>query len=419
MKPVARTLLLILSTLPLVAQQPAQQNNEARLRGALQAKTGAVSLPGGVIEISREIVLAPDVHDLEIRGAETTVKASAAFRGRALIVLTAGKNITIRGLSLNGNREAFPQPVPPPQSAAMLSRVVANNGILAEGTAGLEIAQVKVTQVAGFPILVNGGHNVHIHDVEITESGSLDVSGHNNGSGGIVLEEGVTDFEILHALIGKVRGNGIWVRSVSAADSAASGVASRGRIADNEFAILARAAIELNHASGVTIENNIGHMIGFPGDEVLTGGTALPAAIASSGGVAHSTIRDNTFEQIAGRCLSLDGFSDGEVTGNECSDGLFNGLLIRGMGNRITGNHFTGLNKAHRDQPESLRAGIYIAAGASGNTLGANEISGYGMAQHCIGGPGFLEGRGTANTVAKNVCSDGAAFGWLRPAIPR
>jgi hypothetical protein len=402
---------------PVFAQSQPSKSAEARLRGALQAKTGTVALPGVVIEISREIVLPGDAHDLTIRGSNTTIKASAEFRGRALIVASAGRNIAIRDLSLDGNRGAFPQPVAPAQAGAMLSRVVANNGIVAEGIAGLEIAQVKATQIAGFPILVNGGRNVHIHDIEITESGSLDASGHNNGSGGVVLEEGIADFEILHALIGKVRGNGVWIRSAD------NSIAARGRIADSEFAILARAAIELNHATAVTIENNTGHMIGFPGEETVTTGTMLPAAITSSGAVDHVAIRNNTFEQIAGRCFSLEGFSDGEMTGNGCSASLFNGLLIRGTGNKITGNHLTEINSAHRDQPESLRAGIYLAGGASGNTIDSNEISGYGMAQHCIGGPGMTDAGAAANKITKNVCSDGVAFGWLphslRPSTPR
>ena len=137
-----RFLILFLSTLPLLAQQ---QNPETSLRTALQTKTGMATLPGGVIEISREIVLPSDAHDLDIHGADTTIKASAAFRGRALIVFPAGRNIKVHDLSLDGNRDAFPQPVPPPPAAAMLSRVVANNGIISEGVIGLEIAQVKAS----------------------------------------------------------------------------------------------------------------------------------------------------------------------------------------------------------------------------------------------------------------------------------
>jgi hypothetical protein len=263
--------------------------------------------------------------------------------------------------------------------------------------------------MAGFSILVSGGRNIRIHDVEIADSGSLDADGHNNGTGGIVLEEGANDFEILRALIGKVRGNGVWIRSADGSPGAV-----QGRIADSEFDILARAAVTLNRAATVTIENNTGRMLGFPGEEASIGGTALPSAIASTGGVTHATIRNNRFEQIAGRCLSLDGFGDGEVTGNECSEGLFNAILIRGTGNRIAGNRLTGLNTARREQPESLRAGIYLANGASGNTLEGNQISGYGMAQHCIGGPGE-----SANTILKNSCSDGPSVARLQPARPR
>ncbi len=404
MKPV---IAFILAALPLLSQQ----TPEAQLRAALQTKTGAITLPTGVIEISREITLPADAHDLNITAANTTIKASAAFRGRALLVLPAGKNIAIHDLSLDGNRAAFPEPLGAPPPTAMLSRVVANNGIIAEGMQGLEITALKATQVAGFPILITGGHNIHIRDAVITDSGTLDPAGHNNGSGGVVLEEGVTDFEIVHALIGKIRGNGIWIRSTT---SGATATAARGVISDSEFTILARAAIELSHATAITIENNTGHMIGFPGEEAVASGAVLPTAISASGSVDHVAIRNNSFDEIAGRCLTLEGFNDGEVTGNTCAEDLFNGFVIRGTGNHITANHLTGLNHAHRDQPESLRAGIYLAVGASGNTLDGNDIAGYGMALHCVGGPAV-----DANKIAKNLCSDGASVARLLPAIPR
>ena len=400
-------IVLVLCALPLLSQQ----TPEAQLRTALQTKTGAVTLPTGVIEISREITLPADAHDLNITGTNTTIKASSNFRGRALLILPAGKNIAIRDLSLDGNRAAFPEPLGPPPPTAMLSRVVANNGIVAEGVSGLEIAGLKATEIAGFPLLINGGHNIHIRDAVITDSGTLDPAGRNNGSGGIVLEEGVTDFEIVHALIGKIRGNGIWIRS---ATSGSTATAARGVISDSEFTILARAAIELSHATAITIENNTGHMIGFPGEEAVTSGAVLPTAISASGSVDHTAIRNNSFDQIAGRCLTLEGFSDGEVTGNTCAEDLFNAFVIRGTANHITGNHLAGLNHAHRDQPESLRAGIYLAVGASGNTLDGNDIAGYGMALHCIGGPGM-----EANKLSKNLCSDGASVARLQPAIPR
>ncbi len=385
------------------------QENEVSLREALQAKTGTVTLTGGTVEISREIVMPGDAHDLKIAGGGTTIKAASTFRGRALIVLPAGKNIQIQSLKLDGSRVIFTQPVGQVPASTVLSREIANNGIFADGVTGLEISQVRITEIAGFPIVVDTGRNIRIHDVEIGESGSLDAEGHNNGTGGILLEEGTTDFEVQHALMGKVRGNGIWIRSAEG-----SAAASKGRIADNEFAIVARAAIELNHVTDVTVENNIASMIGFPGEETRTGGTAMPSAITSTGSVEHALLRDNTFGQIAGRCLSLDGFNAGEVSGNSCSDGLFNGFLIRGAGNRVIGNRLTGLNQARRDQPDSLKTGIYLAGASSGNTLDGNQVSGFGMAKFCIGGPSIA-----SNNIVKNVCSDGASVARLQPARPR
>ena len=87
--------------------------------------------------------------------------------------------------------------------------------------------------------------------------------------------------------------------------------------------------------------------------------------------------------------MSLDGLSNSEVTGNTCSEGLFNAVLIRGVGNHVSGNRFTRSQQVpHRDQPGiAPRRPSYLAGGATGNTVEANEISGYGMAQHCVGGP--------------------------------
>ena len=123
---------------------------EAQLRTALEAKAGAVNLSPGIVEISREIVLAPDSHDLDIRGAGLIIKASAAFRGPALIVIPAGKNIRIHDLLLDGDRDAIARPIDLPQAETMFSRFIPNNGILAEGVTGLEIANVKAKNIAGF-----------------------------------------------------------------------------------------------------------------------------------------------------------------------------------------------------------------------------------------------------------------------------
>ena len=56
---------LILSSL-LAAATP-----EAQLRHRFSKKTGAITLPAGTIEISREIVFPSDAYDLDISGVTT------------------------------------------------------------------------------------------------------------------------------------------------------------------------------------------------------------------------------------------------------------------------------------------------------------------------------------------------------------
>ena len=439
-------------------------STESQLRTALAVKTGSITLPSGTIEISREIILAPDAHDLDIRGAGTILKAAATFRGRALIVLPAGKNIRIHDLALDGNRDVVGRPTGLPPSEAMFSRFTQNNGILAESVTNLEIAQVKAKGIAGFAILVNAGHTVRIHDVQITESGGLNARKRNNATGGILLEEGTIDFEVLQCQIANVRGNGIWTHSLYKSPRNA-----RGHIAGNEFAQIGRDAIQVGHAMDVRVENNRGRMIGYPPEEVDVEGQAFPVAVDTSGNVERSFYRNNQFEEIDGKCFDLDGFHDGEVTGNTCTNedselksypygnfgiimnnanpdmqsrnikitdntingGLFGGIFIIGTGHTITGNHLTRLNLAHcndpgpinchyaPNQPDLLRTGIYLGAGAErpdmakGNTVTGNDISGYGMSRHCIGGaPGVSL---AANTIARNDCSDEQTFAGLTP----
>ncbi len=438
----------------------AAQTPETLIRTALAAKTGAVKLPAGVVEVSREIVLPGDAHDLDIQGAGTTIKASAAFRGRALLVISAGKNIKIRGLSLDGNRDTIARPLGLMPSDAMFSRVTPNNGILAEGVTDLEVAEVKAARIAGFAILVNAGHGVRIHNVEVSDSGGVNAARHNNTTGGILLEEGTTDFEVIDCRIGNVRGNGVWTHALYRSPRNA-----RGRIAGNEFAMIARDAIQVGHATEIRVENNRGRSIGFPAPDVDPQGQ--PVAVDTAGNVDKSVYRNNQFEEVDGKCFDLDGFHDGEVSENTCSnldtvghypfgnfgivmnntnpdmqsrniritgntvDGMrFGAIFIIGSGHTVSGNHLMHLNLAHcndpgpidcgavPNQPDILRTGIYLGAGAErpdaakGNVVEGNEISGYGMSRHCIGvAPGVSL---AANTVSKNECSDESAVARAR-----
>ena len=197
-----------------------------------------------------------------------------------------------------------------------------------------------------------------------------------------------------------------------------------------------------------------------------------PVAVDTAGNVDKSVYRNNQFEEVDGKCFDLDGFHDGEVSGNTCLnldvathypfgnfgivmnnsnpdmqsrniritnntvDGVhFGGIFIIGSGHTVTGNHLLHLNLAHcndpgpincggvPNQPELLRSGIYLGAGAGrpdvskGNVVEDNEISGYGMSRHCIGvAPGVTL---AANMVSKNECSDESAVARALFAKPR
>lgn len=352
----------------------AADSPEVLLRRALAAKTGAVTLPSGTIEISREIPLAPDAHDLDIRGSGTVIKASDVFRGRALIVIPGGKNIKIRDLTLDGNRDVVGHLMNLPPAGTLLSRFVPDNGIVAEGVAGLEIGPMKAKHIAGFAVIASSSHEVRIHHVDVTESGGFNAQRKNAAGGGIAIEEVTSDFEIHGCLFGTIRGTAITVRS-----------SQRGKIFENEFRAIARDAIHVTQATGVSIDNNHAEQIGIPLEEV-----DAPGAL----------------------CMRLERFNGGQITGNTCSEALLGAVSVDGTQVKITGNHFTGLNVAKRDS-----SGIFLAPGSKDITIEGNEVSGNGMSLRCVGAA--PEVAASANKVLKNECSDEASVAQLRPAIRR
>ncbi len=444
----------------------AQTSPELTLRKSLKA-TGIVKLPPGVTEITREIELPANSHDLTIDGASATLKLSDRFFGRALFVCTHGHNIHFRNLSIDGNRKVLARPVGLAPSDRTFARFTPANGILAEETSGLEITSSKFREMAGFAVLVSHSNHVRINGVTVEESGSLNLKKRNNATGGILLEEGTTDFEVSACELTGISGNGIWTHSMYGSPRNV-----RGLIAGNKIVRVARDAIQVGHASEITVEKNAGAEIGYPIEQVEIESQAIPVAIDTAGDVDRSVYRENQFAQVNGKCIDLDGFHDGEVSGNACVnqearsaypqgnfgivlnnsnpdmrsknvrivdntiDGwLYGGIVVIGTGHTITGNHLLHLNMAHCNdeaqqfgclylggEPDVLRSGIYLRKGnhrpdpASGNVIENNEITGFGMSRYCIAvGPGVEEKK---NRIAHNDCSDesqvSAALGSLR-----
>jgi ubiquinone/menaquinone biosynthesis C-methylase UbiE len=368
-------ILLALALSSLFAADP----TEAQLRKAFEAKTGVITLPAGEILVSREILLAPDVHDLEIRGANTTIKASDTFRGRALLVLTAGRNIKIHDLALDGNRDTTGRMMALPPAGTLYSRALPGNGIVAESVTGLEIYNVKAHHIPTFALLLNNSHNIKLHDVEVSDSGGFSPQRRNNATGGIALEENTTDFEIRHCRFGGLRGTGITLRATD-----------RGRLTDNEFAVIARDGIRIQDSKNITVDANQIRQIGFPAEELDGRAT----------------------------CITLDHVTSSELRGNTCAETLLGAVVLQGSGIKVNGNQMTALNIAHQNT-----SGIYLEPGTLNVTIEGNVISGSGMGNHCVGAAPTVDLK--SSRILKNDCSDEASVAlaspapWSSPPSPR
>jgi hypothetical protein len=428
---------------------------EAKLRKTLSTQiTGVVQLPPGVTEITSELTLGPGAHDLEIVGSGSILKMDETFRGRAVIVAEDVQRIHFRDFSLDGNRSVLQKPLDmaPPENAFRV--YYPNNGILADRVEGIEISKVRLSNVVGFPILVSRSSKVRIHDVLVEDSGSLNLKKRNNLSGGVLIEEGTSDFEVRDSTFRRILGNGLWTHSLATSLRLKDGLFTR-----NKFDTIARDAIEIGHATRVKVDSNTGRSIGYPVDAVDVENGGTPVAIDTAGNVDNSEYTRNSFEEINGKCFDLDGFHDGRVTDNRCVsrklpaeyvfghfgivmnntdpqvraenvliqgnviDGTkYGALFLMGRSHRILNNQFLHINKAEcnetkqflcvykNDEPNMLDAGIYLGTGVArrekteGNVIQGNTISGHKMKTRCITtGPGVSL---AANKVSGNVCSD-------------
>ncbi|MBI1792491.1 MAG: right-handed parallel beta-helix repeat-containing protein, partial [Acidobacteria bacterium] len=409
-----------------------------------------VRLPAATIEIGHEVAVSREV---EIDGGGARLHAAPGFRGRALLLVQSAARIRMRDFSIDGNRAAIEKSAGLPPSNVPFARFTAGNGILIENSSEVEIAKVAFSEIAGFAILVNASRVVRIEGVRVENSGSRNAAGRNNATGGILIEEGSSLFDIRGCALRNILGNGIWTHSLYTSPRN-----SKGRISGSRFEEIGRDAIQIGHATEVEVVDNAGRRIGFPTDAVDIEAQAVPVALDTSGNTDRCVYARNKFEDVNGKCIDLDGFHHGEVRGNSCvnrqpveaypfggvgivfnhfnpdmeSEGIvvegneidgpnFGGIFVIGSGHRITGNKLRNLNRAHcneeaarfgcyypPEQPDMLRSGIYLGRGTvrpapvKGARIERNEISGFKMAERCIlAAPGVSIGD---NLITGNRC---------------
>ena len=348
-------------------------------------------------------------HDIKLVGSSSgsTLVLDPGFQGSAAITIDSASNVTLSGFSIVGNRSDLKSDWYLPLKEAAFADYYTGNGIVVRNSANVTIRGVRISSIRAFPIIVNATSKTLIDSVTIKDSGTLNRDGHNNTTGGILIEEGSSGFEVRNSDLMRVTGNGIWTHSYARSPRQSDGV-----IRNNVINTVARDAIQVGHATRVRVENNRGSEIGFPVDYVDFPGYATPVAIDTAGNVDHSMYTGNNFTNVAGQCIDLDGFHDGEVTNNSCINqpavaaqwiGLhfgilfgnhdpgmtssniivarntiqgfaYGGVFLIGDHNRIEDNHFLYVNVAEcgtqpvpakcnalPDQPDALRSGIYLS----------------------------------------------------------
>jgi hypothetical protein len=396
-----------------------------------------VQLAPGTVEIHTEMVLEDGA---EVRGAASgsVLRAAPDFHGRALIVVR-GSHVLLRDFAVDGNRGKLEARLGLPGYDVPFARYTPCNGVLAEGVSHLTILNVRFREIAGFSVLVSRSRQVAIDGVRVDDSGSRNTAGRNNTTGGILLEEGTSDFRVTRCELRNIRGNGIWTHSLYTSPRNARGV-----FAGNRFDSIGRDALQVGHATEMRVEGNTGTRIGYPEETVDVEGRAIPVGVDTAGNVDRSVYARNQFSVVNGKCFDLDGFHDGEVSGNVCKDvagyGIvmnntnpdmqsrkvriednlldgvkYGGIFVIGENHVIRHNRLLNLNTARcgcyytAGEPDMFRSGIYLGksaerpAPARGNRIEENEITGYEMESHCIGiAPGILP---DWNIVRGNRCS--------------
>lgn len=415
--------------------------------------SGRMQLPPGVIELNRPLIVPRGARNLTIVGAGTTLRASDNFRGEALIVVRDAAVITFARMRLDGNRGKLARAMGLPPSDRSFAEFTPLNGILAERVEGLTVDSVEFREVAGFAVVAAASRRVAISRSRVRDSGSRNAAGRNNATGGVLIEEGSSDFRVERCTFRNVLGNAVWTHSLYT--SPRNGP---GRIAHNSFADIGRDAIQVGHATKVRVEFNTGTRIGYPMDAVDVEGGGTPVAIDTAGNVDASTYAGNRFTEINGKCIDLDGFHHGDVRGNVCvnrsaaaaypfghygivfnntnpdmqSDGIrvignhiegtkYGGIFLIGSNHIVTNNRLLRLNTAgcnesrlqfgclfDMQQPDLLQSGIYLGGKADrpavtrGNTIRGNRIAGHKMRERCIAaGPGVTA---SEQNIHGNIC---------------
>lgn len=389
-------------------------------------------LSPGLIELHQPIALEAGT---ALRGAPqgTTLHLAPDFRGAAAVI--AASRTRLSGFTIDGNRSALEVKQNLPPYDQPFAGFTAANGVVAGNADDVQISGVVFRNIAGFAILATHVTHFEVRDVIVEDSGSHNPTGGNNATGGILIEEGSADFAVEQSTFRNILGNALWTHSLYRSPRN-----MRGLFARNLIDTVGRDAIQIGHATDMTVGDNYAVHIGFPAAVSDLANGAIPVGIDTAGNVENTLYVDNRISEINGKCMDLDGLHDSEIRGNVCINSqppaayplgnysivmndtnpdmhtrnirivenlvvrpVFGAVFVIGERNLIARNRFLELNTARCNQnlahyqclyavadPRILEAGVYFGRGAErpaparNNLVEGNLITGWNMKTGCV-----------------------------------
>ena len=368
----------------------------------------------------------------------------------AALTIAGPCRVIVRRVTFTGNRATAPQGQALPPSDRRFADHYQGNGLLLMGSAEVVVEDSSFAEITAFSILASGVGKIRISRCKFRDSGSRNSLGRNNATGGVLLEDGTAHFVIEDSSFAGILGNAAWTHSRY--NHVRNGP---GAVRRNTFDTIGRDAVQVGHATGVEVVDNVISRVGYPVDAIDVEGGGTPVGIDTAGNVDSSSYLRNRMTEINGKCFDLDGFHHGSVAGNSCvntkdhpfghfgivmnntnpdmqSVGIriegnrfegmkYGGIFVIGSGHVIRKNIMTRLHTAHcseaaaqpgcthfEGEPDLLRTGIYFgrraerAAVTRGNRVEGNTIRGWRMDRKCIGFAPGVESKD--NLVAGNLC---------------
>ncbi|MDX2178637.1 MAG: right-handed parallel beta-helix repeat-containing protein [Bryobacteraceae bacterium] len=318
---------------------------------------------------------------------------------RAVIDIRGEKQVRIRNVVIDGQRDRYAHlHWPIAENGAPFIDYYPLNGIAIDRCEDVVIENVVIRNVTNLAIVVARSSNVRIERVTIEDSGSLDAKGKNNTTGGILLEEGTSNFVVANNRLSRIRGNAIWTHSYTVSPRNRD-----GQITNNEIDTAGRDAIQVGHAVNVMVDANVARNVGYP-VEIAEG---EPVGIDTAGNVENTHYRSNRLFEINGKCFDLDGFHDGSLICNLC-------INARPVGEYPLGNFGIVFNDSH---PESVSRNIAVRGNVlDGMKYGAMFVIGAG---HTIEDNAFLNLNRARSKDGLLGSSIHFANGVLRPNPPK